>query len=114
MAGRYNMVCDQGSTFNLVFNIYTDDVAWNLVGNYTARMSVKTSYLVTDPAISLTTANGRITFAAGGQVTLTISATDTAALTPNRYSYDLEFVSTAGTVTRILEGKFVVRPEVTS
>jgi tRNA threonylcarbamoyladenosine modification (KEOPS) complex Pcc1 subunit len=97
-----------------VFNIYTDDVAWSLVGNYTARMSVKTSYLVTETAISLTTTNGRIAFAANGQVTLTISATDTAALTPNRYSYDLEFVSTAGTVTRILEGKFVVRPEVTA
>jgi hypothetical protein len=77
-------------------------------------MSVKTSYLVTDPAISLTTTNGRIAFAAGGQVTLTISATDTAELTPNRYSYDLEFEDLTGTVTRILEGKFVVRPEVTA
>ena len=114
MAGRYNMVCDQGTTFNLVFNIYTDDVAWNLVGNYTARMSVKTSYLVDQTAISLTTTNGRIAFAANGQVTLTISATDTAALTPDRYSYDLEFEDLAGTVTRILEGKFVVRPEVTA
>jgi hypothetical protein len=114
MAGRYNMVCDQGSTFNLVFNIYTDSTAWDLVGNYTARMSVKTSYLVTEPAISLTTTNGRITFAAGGQVTLTISATDTATLSPNRYSYDLEFEDLTGTVTRILEGKFVVRPEVTA
>ena len=62
MAGRYNMVCDQGSTFSLVFTIKTDGVAWDLVGNYTARMSVKTSYLVTQPAISLTTANGRIAF----------------------------------------------------
>jgi hypothetical protein len=114
MAGRYNMVCDQGATFNLVFNIYTDDVAWNLIGNYTARMSVKTSYLVSDTTISLTTENGRIAFAAGGQVTLNISATDTAAISPDRYSYDLEFEDLSGTVTRILEGKFVVRPEVTS
>jgi hypothetical protein len=29
MAGRYNMVCDQGSTFSLVFTIKTDGTAWS-------------------------------------------------------------------------------------
>jgi len=41
MAGRYNMVCDQGATFSLTFTIKTDGVAWNLVGNYTAKMQVR-------------------------------------------------------------------------
>ena len=112
MAGRYNMVCDQGATFQLIFNISTDGVAWTL-SNYTARMSVKEFPSATTALISLTTANNRISFS-GGQVTLLISAGDTADLPFGRFDYDLEFEDNAGTVTRILEGKFVVRQEVTN
>jgi hypothetical protein len=62
MAGRYNMVCDQGSTFSLTFTIKTDGTAWNLVGNYTAKMQVR-SFLNADTVlIELTTANSRISF----------------------------------------------------
>lgn len=114
MAGRYNMVCDQGSTFSLTFTIRTDGVPWNLVGNYTARMQVR-SFLNADTVlIELTTANSRISFLAGGVTTLTLTATDTTGLIAGRHSYDLEFVQTStSVVTRVLEGKFVVRGEVT-
>ncbi len=115
MAGRYNMVCDQGATFSLIFTIKTDDIPWNLVDNYTARMKVKEFPSATTSLIDLNTTNSRITFAAGGQVTLTISAGDTEDLPPGRFDYDLEFeVIATGVVTRILEGKFVVRQEVTN
>ena len=114
MAGRYNMVCDQGSTFSLIFTIKTDGTAWNLVGNYTAKMQVR-SFLNADTVlIELTTANSRISFSAGGTVTLSLSSTDTTALPTGRHTYDLELTQTSGTVvTRVLEGKFVVRGEVT-
>lgn len=114
MAGRYNMVCDQGTTFTLTFTIKTDGVAWDLVGNYTAKMQVR-SFLNADTIIvELNTTNGRISFAAGGQVTLSLTAATTTDLTAGRHTYDLEFTNTgSGTVTRILEGKFVVRGEVT-
>jgi len=114
MAGRYNMVCDQGSTFSLVFTIKTDGVAWDLVGNYTAKMQVR-SFLNADTVlIELTTANSRISFSAGGTVTLSLTATNTTALPAGRHTYDLELTETANSVvTRVLEGKFVVRGEVT-
>jgi hypothetical protein len=114
MSGRYNMVCDQGSTFSLVFTIRTDGITWDLVGNYTARMQVR-SFLNADTVlIELTTANSRISFSAGGVVTLTLTATETTGLIAGRHTYDLEFVQTStGVVTRVLEGKFVVRGEVT-
>ncbi len=114
MSGRYNMVCDQGSTFSLIFTIRTDGVPWDLVGNYTARMQVR-SFLNADTVlIELTTANSRISFSAGGVVTLTLTATETTGLIAGRHTYDLEFVQTStGVVTRVLEGKFVVRGEVT-
>lgn len=114
MAGRYNMVCDQGATFSLTFTIRTDGTPWNLVGNYTARMQVR-SFLNADTVlIELTTANSRISFLAGGIVTLTLTATETTGLITGRHTYDLEFVQTStSVVTRVLEGKFVVRGEVT-
>ncbi len=41
MSGRYNMVCDQGSTFSLNFTIKTDGTPWSLVDNYTGKMQVR-------------------------------------------------------------------------
>lgn len=114
MAGRYNMVCDQGSTFSLVFTIKTDGTAWDLVGNYTAKMQVR-SFLNADTVlIELTTANSRISFSAGGTVTLSLTAANTTDLIAGRHTYDLELTQTStSVVTRVLEGKFVVRGEVT-
>ena len=114
MAGRYNMVCDQGSTFSLVFTIKTDGVAWDLVNNYTAKMQVR-SFLNADTVlIELTTANSRISFSAGGTVTLSLTAANTTDLPTGRHTYDLELTQTSNSVvTRVLEGKFVVRGEVT-
>ena len=63
--------------------------------------------------LSLTTANGGVTLEGiSGRVVVNISATTTADLTPARYNYDL-VVSSGGTVTRILEGRFVVTGGVT-
>jgi hypothetical protein len=108
------MVCDQGSTFSLVFTIRTDGVPWDLVGNYTARMQVRSFLNANTVLIELTTANSRISFSPGGITTLTLTATDTTGLIAGRHTYDLEFVQTStGVVTRVLEGKFVVRGEVT-
>jgi hypothetical protein len=108
------MVCDQGSTFSLVFTIKTDGTAWSLVGNYTAKMQVRSFLNANTVLIELTTANSRISFSAGGTVTLTLTAANTTDLPAGRHTYDLELTETAnGVVTRVLEGKFVVRGEVT-
>jgi len=114
MAGRYNMVCDQGATFSLTFTIKTDGVAWNLVGNYTAKMQVRSFLNANTVLIELTTANSRISFSAGGTVTLSLTAANTTDLPTGRHTYDLELTQTSNSVvTRVLEGKFVVRGEVT-
>lgn len=114
MAGRYNMVCDQGSTFSLTFTIKTDGTPWSLVGNYTAKMQVRSFLDSSTVIVELSTANSRVAFSAGGVVTLTIPATVTDDLATGRHTYDLEFTTTAtGVVQRVLEGKFVIRGEVT-
>jgi len=60
------------------------------------------------------TANGRMVFdALNGRITVTIDATTTGAIDAGRYSYDL-IVDSGGTITRLLEGKFVVTGAVTT
>lgn len=64
--------------------------------------------------LELTTENGGITLGgAAGTITVTASATAMAAVASGKYRYDLEVVSSGGVVTRLLEGVFVVSPEVT-
>jgi hypothetical protein len=59
------------------------------------------------------TANGRITLGGiAGSVTVSVNATTTGAIGAGRYAYDL-VLNSGGTVTRILEGKFIVTGAVT-
>ena len=84
----------------------------SLVG-YTARMAIKDKVggtvlksLVSPTDITLNTTTSTIT--------LTISATDTAAFAWKSGVYDLELVSAAGVVTALLTGKVSVAKEVTT
>jgi len=62
--------------------------------------------------LTATLANGYMVFnALQGRVTVTFPSSITN-ITPNRYVYDL-VLSSGGTVTRILEGQFIVTPGVT-
>lgn len=114
IAGLYNITCDQGATFSRTLT-WTNSAKtpYNLTG-YTARMHVRETVASASTIVELTTANSRISLGgAAGTVTLTISAADTANLTPGKYVYDLELVSGGGVVSRIIEGNFVVKAEVT-
>ena len=111
MSAKYNLVCDQATTFTFQFVIKNNDTAWNLSG-YTAVMTIKPFSNSTTTTLLASTANGRIVLNNdAGRVTVSFTATNTN-ITPSRYVYDL--VLTSGvTVTRILEGKFIVTPGVT-
>jgi hypothetical protein len=113
-AGIYNIICDQGATF-------TRQLTWNdpngsavNLTNYTARMDVRTSIDAAGAAVlSLTTTNGRIVLGGtAGTISLSAEATATEAVESGNYVYDLELVS-GSTVTRLVQGSFVVRGEVT-
>lgn len=116
MSAKYNLVCDQAATFNFQFVIQNEAngvvTPWNLTG-YTATMTVRPFVGSNTTTLVASTANGRIVLdGANGRVTVTIASTVTDDLTPARYSYDL-VVNSGGTITRILEGKFVVTGGVT-
>jgi hypothetical protein len=113
MASKYNIKLDQGSDYAL--SITYKDPAGNTVDltGYTARMDVRQTYSTPTKIISLTTENGRIELGgANGTINLSIDAANTANLPISNAVYDLELVS-GGSVNRLIEGKFVVNPEVT-
>lgn len=119
IAGTYNITCQQGATFRRTLT-WTDSAKkpYDLTG-FSARMQVRSTVDSSTVILSLTTQNGRISLGSSaslttkGQVNLIISATDTAALVPGLYVYDLELVSAGGEVDRIVEGNFKVSAEVT-
>lgn len=113
-AGEYDITVEQGATFSRVLTWKNSSgTAYNLTG-YTARMKAKANYSSANAIVELTTENGRIALGgAAGTVTLTISAADTAALSATTGVYDLELISGGGAVTRLVQGKFTVSPEVT-
>lgn len=79
-----------------------------------ARMQVRSVVASADVLLDLTSANGRIELGTtGGEITLRLSAVETAALAFRAAVYDLEIVHSNGDVRRLLEGSFKVRPEVT-
>ena len=63
--------------------------------------------------ITLTTSNSRITMGGvAGTIILTISATDSAALSVGDGVYDLEITDSNGKVDRIMEGTYSIRGNV--
>ena len=113
VSAKYNLVCDQATTFNFQFQILNDQTPWSL-GGYTGTMTVRPFVGASTTTVVATTENGGMTLdQSTGRVTVTFSATTTGAIAAGRYSYDL--VLTSGvTVTRILEGKFIVTGAVTT
>ena len=113
MSAKYNLVCDQATTFNFQFQIKNDSTPWNLTG-YTGTMTVRPFVGASTTTVIASTANGRMSLdTTGGRITVTLDATTTGAITAGRYSYDLVLDSGAE-VTRVLEGKFIVTGAVTT
>ena len=114
-AGIWNIVADQGATFQRVVTWKdSDNLPQNLTG-YTARMQVRDTTDDTDGSVlTLTTENSRISLGGvGGTIALLVDASTMAAIPAMQYVYDMELISSAGIVTRLVQGTFIVDAEVT-
>jgi hypothetical protein len=108
MSGKYNIVAEQGATFNLNFRVETDGVAWDL-SDYTFAMQVRRSTSSTTTLLNITSA----TMTSVGHVSATVSAATMTDVPAGRWVYDIELTSSGAEVTRMLEGRFIVTAEVT-
>jgi hypothetical protein len=91
---------EQYATFSTSLNVEdTNGDAINLTG-YTASSQIRKSYYSS-------TANNftaTITGTANGEITLSMTAANTALLSPGRYLYDLVITAPTGAKTRVVEG----------
>ena len=111
-SGRYNLVIEHGSTFQL-------DLTWTDangdpvdLSGFSAAMDVRTrdGDLVVDVG-----ADGTITLGgAAGTIAIELPLADVNSLAPGVYVYDLLLTSGVGVGTKLLKGCAVVEGKVTS
>ena len=114
-AGYYDIEIEQGADYSQTVN-YTDSsgVTIDLSTYSSGSMQIRESSESSSSLIDLTTANGRITLAQGDpNITLTLSATETASLDFDHAKYDLEVVASGGEVSKILRGNVKLIREIT-
>lgn len=113
--GYLDLNCYQGANFDYTLTWKSAGAPVNLTG-YSARMQVRETYDAGSAVVNITLGTGITLGGTAGTIGLALTATQTAVLdgTPNKqYVYDLELQSGAGYVTRLVEGRFTVYPEVT-
>ena len=110
MAAYSEITIEQGA--NLTSTITVTDTQGDAVNltTYSASSQLRKSYY----SSSANTISAIITGNSNGQITLSMTAANTAALTPGRYVFDLVITNSVdNSVTRVIEGTAVVLPSVT-
>ena len=108
-AGKYDFTLEQGTTFSREITVQDSASAMNLTG-YTPRMQMRSTHDSSTIALTFTAS---VSNAAQGKIQLSATDTLTAAVEEGMYVYDLEIESSSSGVTRLMEGKITVTPEVT-
>lgn len=100
MAAYTELNIEQYATFSTTVNVEdTQGAALNLSG-YSAASQIRKSYY----SSSANNFTATVTGTANGEITLSMTAANTANLTPGRYLYDLVITAPSGVKTRVVEG----------
>jgi hypothetical protein len=120
-AGKFSFIIEQGSTVN--FSIVYNDSDGNPVdlSQYGSKMQIRQTYsspslLTLSSSLNADGTGLNMTNAVSGAIGIYIASCTSSMLTFNEALYDLDIISGSGncpTVTRILEGKVKLSPEVT-
>ena len=109
MAIKANLVIDQGSDYDVTFDLTHANGAVFDLTSYTGRSQMRKS-----PASSTyKTFTVTIPDAASGSLTISMNSAYSANVVGGRYLYDVEIVSSANVVTRVVQGIATVSPEIT-
>lgn len=109
MAAFTELLIEQGATFSTTVNVEdTAGAAINLFG-YSASSQMRKSFYATSNTIITSTITGN----ANGEITLSMTAANTANLAPGRQVFDLLITSPTNVKTRVVEGIIVISPGVT-
>jgi hypothetical protein len=111
MASYVELFIDQGTTFNNIINLTDDNTNTpiNIYG-YSVTSQMRRSYYSQNITANIicTTSN-----TSNGEISMSISAANTANIKAGRYVFDVKTVKGNGNITRVLEGIIIVNPQVT-
>lgn len=109
MATITNLYIDAGADYSIIVTANQGNGdPLNLTG-YTVKSQVRKSY-ASSTAYNFTAS---IFAATSGKIRLSMTATQTSAIKPGRYLYDVEITSANGEKRRVLEGIIIITPEIT-
>ena len=109
MASISNIFIDQGATFTTTVTVTdANGDAVNLSG-YSVAAQIRKTFL----SSSATAFTASISNASSGEITISLSPTQTTALEAGRFVYDVLITASGGTKTRVVEGQVTVNPSVT-
>jgi hypothetical protein len=109
MAIIANLYIDQGTDYTITVDV-TDSAGDILdLTDYTATAQIRKTYTSSSLSATFTTSIAAV----AGQVTISLTDTQTSALEAGRYVYDLNIESGTGVKTRVIEGQAVITPGVT-
>ena len=110
MSGKLDLTIEQGATFSRTITIKdASNVAVDIsTDTFEGQVRKRHQSGTVEANFSFTITDG-----ANGEVTATISATDTAAMDTGEFVYDIEWTNAGSNVVRLLEGTATVTPEVT-
>ena len=103
-----NLVIDQGCTFEKVITAQNSTSGNVTISAGTTAAKMRQSYYSSNNITTLTTA------IAGSNVTISLTATQTAAVSSGNYVYDVEYTQSGGTIVESLaEGIITISSEAT-
>ena len=110
MATITNLYIDAGSDYNIIVTANQGNGDPLDLTNYTVKSQIRKSY-ASSTAYDFTAS---LYAATSGKIKLSLSATQTSAIKPGRYLYDVEIThGSTGEKRRVLEGIIIVTPEIT-
>jgi len=108
MAIKSNLIIDQGSDYTVTVSLTDANGNTMILTDYTGRAQMRKS-----PTASSSKEFTVSVDEDAGYVTLSMTSEYTANIAAGRYMYDVEIVSSANVVTRVLQGIATVSPEIT-
>lgn len=108
MAIKSNIIIDQGADYEVTINIRDANTHVITLEGFTGKAQMR-KYFTSSTAYNFNVDVGATT----GEVTLSMNAATSAAITPGRYVYDCCLYSNNAVVSRIIEGIVTIKPQVT-
>ena len=103
-----NIALDQGCTFEKVITAQNSSSQNVTISSGTCASKMRQSFYSSNNVLALTTT------VAGSNCTISLTAAQTATLTPGNYVYDVEYTQSGGTIVeRVAEGIITVYGEAT-